>query len=346
MKLLTRILVVFSLVIASFSCKQDGNVTGNAGQAEKNKLRIYVEKNIIAIAGSSIIGKTQDDVDFGTKEEFWYGAFITDRTVSLSSYCIGKYEVTWGLWNTVRNGALSLGYKIGDGQSGSSSAEDLVDQPVTTVTWYDCVIWCNALTELVYGSTSECVYVVEGKVAKDSLDQTLCEKIVFDKSKKGFRLPTEAEWELACRLEKEKTDYTTNYGTEEKPIYLLNGSHLSGAKASFSNVDECNRVAWNKNNSAEGSEWVTRPVGRLDANGIGAFDMSGNVCEWCYDYHGKIEKGTTENPIGATNGKLKITKGGYMKAAPLYCISSYRCFLFQKPTFKNDDLGFRIACYK
>ena len=74
--------------------------------------------------------------------------------------------------------------------------------------------------------------------------------------------------------------------------------------------------------------------------------MSGNVAEWCYDYHGKIEKETVENPTGATTGKYKITKGGYMKANPLFCISSYRCFLLQEPTLKNDDLGFRIACYK
>lgn len=345
MKLLTKLFIGFFLAMLLYSCKHERNI--NEGIGSENKLKTYIEKNIVAVSGATIIGKTQDDVDFGTKEEFFYGAFITGRTVTLSSYYIGKYEVTWGLWNTVREKALTLGYTIGEGQSGSYYAQDSVDQPVAGITWYDAVVWCNALTEAVYGNTNKCVYLIEGQeVAKDSSNQALCEKITFNKSKKGFRLPTEAEWELAARLVKEKTDFTTNYGTEEKPIYLSHTSHLSGAKADFNNIDECNAVAWNKNNSAEGTNWVTSPVGKLRANEIGAFDMSGNVAEWCYDYHGKIEKETVENPTGATTGKYKITKGGYMKANPLFCISSYRCFLLQEPTLKNDDLGFRIACYK
>ena len=332
-------LIFFSL--AFISCKQEPKII------PMDKIDGFIEKNMIEIEGASIIGKTQSDIDFGTKEEFWYGTFITNRTVKLSSYCIGRYEVSWEFWNKVREKAMSLDYVIGEGQCGSDASESADDMPVTDITWYDAVVWCNALTEIFYGSTKECAYVIEGsKVAKDSSNKEFCEKIIFDTSKKGFRLPTEAEWELAARLEKEKKEFTTNYGTEENPIHLLNSNHLSGAKEDFNSVDACNAVAWNKNNSAQGQEFVTKPIGKLQANGIDAFDMSGNVCEWCYDYHAKIEEGMVENPIGPKTGTWKVTRGGYMKAAPIYCVCSYRCFLAQKPTFKNHDIGFRFACYK
>jgi len=136
------------------------------------------------------------------------------------------------------------------------------DLPVENVSWFDAVQFCNQLSEkLGYKK----VYTIDGENVKP------------DFKANGFRLPTEAEWEYACRA-----------GT--------NGER-------YGDIDE---IAWydkNSNNSTQG-------VGKLKPNAWGLYDMLGNVWEWCWDWYGDYPKGNRKDWHGPGAGSYRVFRGG------------------------------------
>ena len=99
---------------------------------------------------------------------------------------------------------------------------------------------------------------------------------------KRFRLPTEAEWEYACR------------GGKKSRGYKYSGSNTIGD------------VAWYKDNSSS----ETHPVGTKSPNELGIYDMTGNVWEWCQDWYGSYSSSSQTNPTGATSGSYRVLRGG------------------------------------
>jgi len=174
--------------------------------------------------------------------------------------------------------------------------------PVESVSWFDAISFCNKLSAL---ERRRPCYVTSGSS-------------VAQFPGNGYRLPTEAEWEYACRA----------------------GS--TGAYC-FSEASELNNNAWCHVNSAG----MTHPVGMKLPNGFGAYDMHGNVWEWCWDwydaksYEQRSGVGDVVDPFGPAARSLRVRRGGCWLDLDDRCRSACRRHL--SPGDRFSYIGFRLA---
>ena len=160
--------------------------------------------------------------------------------------------------------------------------------PVENVSWHDCQAFCKKLS---------------------------------DKEKKTYRLPTEAEWEYACRA---------------GPATAFHfGKTLATAEANYNG----NFVYGDGKKGLHREK--TTPVASFPANGWGLHDMHGNVWQWCHDWHGGYSAKDAADPQGPKIGKNRVLRGGAWGSHPIFCRCANRNF--SDPDNRTEFYGFRVC---
>ena len=251
------------------------------------------------------------------------------RSVTLSAFSIGKYTVTQEQYESV----------VGTNPSWHSTTrgnlpdlgETDVKRPVEMVNWYEAIVFCNRLSIM---TGLDPVYEINGSTNPDSwgavptvtLDNVIYSGVVMLPAN-GYRLPTEAEWEFACRA---GTITAFNDGNDD-----------------YTNTAQVITVAWYSPNS----NTKTHQVGLLGGNNWNLFDMHGNVGEWCWDWYDDYSysfqtrtKSTAtgnEDPAGPSFGTARVLRGGAFHSDGRRIRSAYR----DSYGPKNRDIsnGFRVV---
>ncbi|MCM3042232.1 formylglycine-generating enzyme family protein [Paenibacillus motobuensis] len=247
-KLFTFLLVALVLVVSA--CSQE-----RPGKNDANNSLVFVEGGTMMNTKSNYYGKS----------------------VAISNFYIGKYEVTQKEWTEV------MGYNPSGFQGDNL--------PVEMITWYDAIEYCNQRS--IKEGLDPYYNIDQSKQDPNNMSENDNMKWIVTRNEgaNGYRLPTEAEWE-----------------------YAAGGGQLSKSYT-YSGSDKADDVAWYWRNAGSkylSGDWnwpiiednknKTQSVGTKKANELGLYDMSGNVREWCWNWYG--------GDLDSSSGSFRVVKGG------------------------------------
>ena len=226
----------------------------------------------------------------------------TQHTVTLTKgFYMGKYAVRQGEYLALIGSNPS--YFTTRDYNGNSIPQDL-NRPVEQVSWIDATNYCGHLTQQEQAA---------GRVPLGWV----------------YRLPTESEWEYACRA-----GATTAFNF---------GSAIHGGMANFDDHYEYDASIGDIYFSNPAVPWLPRTttVGSYQPNAWGLYDMHGNVWEWCRDWYGSYPAGSVTDPQGASLGSYRVFRGGDWFNNGTSCRSAYRNYI--NPPNYSSGIGFRVV---
>jgi formylglycine-generating enzyme required for sulfatase activity len=307
--LVLSILTIFSIIFADCSSipKDEGIVRSiEAGGDEEFAGFVHIK------GGTFMMGSPESEVGRYDGE--------VQHQVTVSSFYMSKYEVTQKEWydvmeTTLRQQLDKRSFKL-DNLGGEGD-----NYPMYSVSWLDAIEYCNKRS------------LKEGLMPAYTIDKSLKDRnnkydyfkeewiVTWNKNANGYRLPTEAEWEYACRAGTTTPFNTGNNITTDQANYDGNYPYNNNAKGIFRET--------------------TTPVGSFAPNQWGLYDMHGNVWEWCWDWYGDYVSGSQVDPVGPSAGADRVVRGGGWRSSAGYLRSVNR--LRGYPNSRYDNVGFRVA---
>lgn len=304
MKRISAFLLAIVMLFAMSACStesQDNTSNVSSGSTDDSTAN---SENTTTVAPENFVLIKGGTFQMGSPDtEAWRSDDETQHNVTVSDFYMSVYELT------------QKEYREITGENPSSFSGD--DLPVENISWMDAIRYCNTRSEK---ENLTPVYTVDGGT------------VTWDRTADGYRLPTEAEWEYACRagtatpfntensISAEEANYYGHYPYEIEDNYFSQGN-LSTKPGEY--------------------RQTTVAVNSFSPNKWGLYNMHGNVGEWVWDYYGDYSTKAQTDPTGAESGTLRVYRGGGWNDFAKNMRSAYRATMEQNKGSFN--IGIRLV---